>query len=192
MTSSACRSVRRLLASEAKLETRMIDATLDIGEQSISTTLSLVEPPPGHTSRPCRPCLAATYSTNSPSSWSIKTDRLLLLDESETEYISLQREVNNAMTGFGLVVQRPETWKGWIEKVQRASSAASPSSKGTRSMPGRTHNRQTGSAARLEEEILQSYPHIAPRLDIRMSADRRYKATGAKTVQDHLAHALTP
>ena len=28
-------------------ETRMIDATLDIGEQSISTTLSLVEPPPG-------------------------------------------------------------------------------------------------------------------------------------------------
>ena len=31
-----------------QLETRMIDATVDIGEQSISTTLSLVEPPPGY------------------------------------------------------------------------------------------------------------------------------------------------
>ncbi len=30
-----------------QIETRMIDATLDVGEQSISTTLSLVEPPPG-------------------------------------------------------------------------------------------------------------------------------------------------
>ena len=29
-------------------ETRMIDATLDLGEQSVSTTLPLVEPPPGY------------------------------------------------------------------------------------------------------------------------------------------------
>ena len=69
-----------------QIETRMIDANMEIGGQSISTTLSLVEPPPG--SFPTMPSLLgrdilywlALFMER-------KTDRLLLLDESETERI---------------------------------------------------------------------------------------------------------
>ena len=68
-------------------ETRMIDATLDIGEQSISTTLSLVEPPPGYF--PTMPSLLGRDILYELALFmERKTDRLLLLDESETEYAS--------------------------------------------------------------------------------------------------------
>ena len=70
-----------------QLETRMIDATVDIGEQSISTTLSLVEPPPGYF--PTMPSLLGRDIIYELALFmERKTDRLLLLDESETEYIS--------------------------------------------------------------------------------------------------------
>lgn len=68
-------------------QTRMIDATLDIGEQSISTTLSLVEPPPGQF--PTMPSLLGRDIIYQLALFmEHKTDRLLLLDESETEHIS--------------------------------------------------------------------------------------------------------
>ncbi len=68
-------------------ETRMIDATLDIGEQSISTTLSLVEPPPGQF--PTMPSLLGRDILYQLALFmEYRTDRLLLLDESETEHIS--------------------------------------------------------------------------------------------------------
>lgn len=70
-----------------QLETRMIDATLDIGEQSISTTLSLAEPPPGRF--PTMPSLLGRDIIYQLALFmEHKTDRLLLLDESETEHIS--------------------------------------------------------------------------------------------------------
>ena len=69
-----------------QLETRMIDATLDLGEQSISTTLSLVEPPPGYF--PTMPSLLGRDILYQLALFmERKTDRLLLLDESETERI---------------------------------------------------------------------------------------------------------
>ena len=72
--------------SEVRLETRMIDATLDIGEQSISTTLSLLEPPPGYF--PTMPSLLGRDILYQLALFmERKTDRLLLLDESETERI---------------------------------------------------------------------------------------------------------
>ncbi len=68
-------------------ETRMIDATLDIGELSISATLSLVEPPPGYF--PTMPSLLGRDILYELALFmERKTDRLLLLDESETEHIS--------------------------------------------------------------------------------------------------------
>ena len=69
------------------IETRMIDATLDIGERSISTTLSLVEPPPGQF--PTMPSLLGRDILYELALFmEHKTDRLLLLDDSETEHIS--------------------------------------------------------------------------------------------------------
>ena len=68
-------------------ETRMIDATLHIGEHTISTTLSLVEPPPGQF--PTMPSLLGRDIIYELALFmEYKTDRLLLLDESETEHIS--------------------------------------------------------------------------------------------------------
>ena len=68
-------------------ETRMIDATLNIGEQTISTTLSLVEPPPGQF--PTMPSLLGRDMLYELALFmEHKTDRLLLLDDSETEHIS--------------------------------------------------------------------------------------------------------
>ena len=68
-------------------ETRMIDTTLGIGEQSISTTLSLVEPPPGQF--PTMPSLLGRDILYQLALFmEYRTDRLLLLDESETEHIS--------------------------------------------------------------------------------------------------------
>ena len=68
-------------------ETRMIDANLHIGDQSISTILSLVEPPPGQF--PTMPSLLGRDIIYELSLFmEYKTDRLLLLDESETEHIS--------------------------------------------------------------------------------------------------------
>ncbi len=68
-------------------ETRMIDATLDIGEQSISTTLSLVEPPPGYF--PTMPSLLGRDILYELALFmEYRKDRLLLLDYSETEHIS--------------------------------------------------------------------------------------------------------
>ena len=68
-------------------ETRMIDATLDIGEQSISTTLSLVEPPPGQF--PTMPSLLGRDILYQLALFmEYRLDSLLLLDESETEHIS--------------------------------------------------------------------------------------------------------
>ena len=68
------------------LETRMIDATIDIGEQPISTTLSLVEPPPGQF--PTMPSLLGRDIIYQLALFmEHRTDRLLLLDESETEHI---------------------------------------------------------------------------------------------------------
>ena len=68
-------------------ETRRIDATLYIGEQSISITLSLVEPPPGYF--PTMPSLLGRDILYQLALFmEYKTDRLLLLDESETEYVS--------------------------------------------------------------------------------------------------------
>lgn len=68
-------------------ETRMIDATLDIGEQSISTTLSLVEPPPGQF--PTMPSLLGRDILYELALFmEYRKDRLLLLDDSETEHIS--------------------------------------------------------------------------------------------------------
>ena len=70
-----------------QLETRMIDATLDIGEQPISTTLSLVEPPPGQF--PTMPSLLGRDIIYQLALFmEHRTDRLLLLDESETAHIS--------------------------------------------------------------------------------------------------------
>ena len=68
-------------------ETRMIDATLLIGEQSISRTLSLVEPPPGQF--PTMPSLLGRDILYELALFmEYRTDRLLLLDESETEHIN--------------------------------------------------------------------------------------------------------
>ena len=68
-------------------QTRMIDATLDLGEQSISTTLSLVEPPPGQF--PTMPSLLGRDIIYELALFmEYRTDRLLLWDESETEHIS--------------------------------------------------------------------------------------------------------
>ena len=68
-------------------ETRMIDATLDIGEQPISTTLSLVEPPPGHF--PTMPSLLGRDIIYQLALFmEYRTDRLLLLDESETQRVN--------------------------------------------------------------------------------------------------------
>lgn len=68
-------------------ETRMIDATLDIGKQSISTTLSLAEPPPGHF--PTMPSLLGRDILYQLALFmEHKTDRLMLLDETETEHTS--------------------------------------------------------------------------------------------------------
>ena len=68
-------------------ETRRIDATLDLGEQSISTTLSLLEPPPGQF--PTMPSLLGRDILYELALFmEYKTDSLLLLDESETEHIS--------------------------------------------------------------------------------------------------------
>ena len=68
-------------------ETRMIDATLLIGEQSISRTLSLVEPPPGQF--PTMPSLLGRDIIYELALFmEYRTDRLLLLDESETEHTS--------------------------------------------------------------------------------------------------------
>ena len=68
-------------------ETRIIDATLDIGEQPISTTLSLVEPPPGHF--PTMPSLLGRDIIYELALFmEYRTDRMLLLDESETEGVS--------------------------------------------------------------------------------------------------------
>ena len=64
-------------------ETRAIDTNMEIGEQSISTTLSLVEPPPG--SFPTMPSLLGRDILYRLALFmERKTDRLLLLDESET------------------------------------------------------------------------------------------------------------
>lgn len=69
-------------------ETRRIDATLDIGEQSISTTLSLVEPPPGQF--PTMPSLLGRDIIYQLALFmEYRANRLLLLDESETKHISL-------------------------------------------------------------------------------------------------------
>ena len=69
-----------------QLETRTIDATLGLGEQSISTTLSLVEPPPGQF--PTMPSLLGRDILYQLALFmERKTDRLLLLDESETQRI---------------------------------------------------------------------------------------------------------
>ncbi len=68
-------------------EIRTIDATLDLGEQSISTTLSLLEPPPGYF--PTMPSLLGRDILYQLALFmERKTDRLLLLDESETEHIN--------------------------------------------------------------------------------------------------------
>ena len=68
-------------------EIRMIDATLDIGEQSISTTLSLIEPPPGYF--PTMPSLLGRDIIYQLALFmEYRRDRLLLLDESETAHIS--------------------------------------------------------------------------------------------------------
>ena len=68
-------------------ETRMIDATLDIGAQTISTTLSLVEPPLGHF--PTMPSLLGRDILYELALFMEYTkDRLLLLEDSETEHIS--------------------------------------------------------------------------------------------------------
>lgn len=70
-----------------QLETRMIDATLDIGEQPISTTLSLVEPPPGQF--PTMPSLLGRDIIYQLALFmEYRTDSLLLLDEPETSHIS--------------------------------------------------------------------------------------------------------
>ena len=70
--------------------------------------------------------------------------------------------------------QRPESWKGRIEK-RPGVLGGKPVVKGTRISVELITGRLEGGAT--EEEILQSYPHIA-REDI--EACRRYKATGAK------------
>lgn len=68
-------------------ETRMIDATLDIGAQTISTTLSLVEPPPGQF--PTMPSLLGRDIIYQLALFmEYRKDRLLLLEDSETEHIS--------------------------------------------------------------------------------------------------------
>ena len=68
-------------------ETRMIDATLDIGEQPISIALSLVEPPPGYF--PTMPSLLGRDILYELALFmEYRTDSLLLLDDSETEHIS--------------------------------------------------------------------------------------------------------
>ena len=70
-----------------QIETRMIDATLDVGEQSIFTTLSLVEPPTGQF--PTMPSLLGRDIIYQLALFmEYRTDSLLLLDESETEHIS--------------------------------------------------------------------------------------------------------
>ena len=72
-------------------QTRMIDATLDIGERSISTTLSLVEPPPGQF--PTMPSLLGRDIFYQLALFmEYNTDRLLLLDETETAHISFGGE----------------------------------------------------------------------------------------------------
>ncbi|MCY4654763.1 MAG: hypothetical protein OXC95_16565 [Dehalococcoidia bacterium] len=68
-------------------QTRMIDATLSIGEQSISTTLSLLEPPPGIF--PTMPSLLGRDILYQLALFmEYRSDQLILLDESETEHIS--------------------------------------------------------------------------------------------------------
>ena len=72
-------------------ETRMIDATLHLGEQSISTTLSLLEPPPGQF--PTMPSLLGPDIIYELALFmEYKTDRLLLLDESETQHTRFGRK----------------------------------------------------------------------------------------------------
>ena len=70
--------------------------------------------------------------------------------------------------------QRPEAWKGQIEKVPGVLGGK-PVVKGTRISVELITDRLEGGET--EEEILRSYPHIAPE-DI--EACRRYKATGVK------------
>ena len=68
-------------------ETRMIDASLQIGEHTIATTLSLVEPPPGQF--PTMPSLLGRDILYELALFmEYRTDRLLLLDDSETEHVS--------------------------------------------------------------------------------------------------------
>ncbi len=70
-----------------QIETRMIDAILDIGERSMSITLSLVEPPPGQF--PTMPSLLGRDIIYELALYmEYRKDRLLLLDESETEHIN--------------------------------------------------------------------------------------------------------
>ena len=70
--------------------------------------------------------------------------------------------------------QRPEAWKGQIEK-RPGVLGGKPVVKGTRISVELITGRLEGGAT--EEEILRSYPHIATE-DI--EACRRYKATGAE------------
>ncbi len=68
-------------------ETRMIDATLLIGEQSISRTLSLVEPPPGQF--PTMPSLLGRDILYELALFmERRADKLLFLDETETVHIN--------------------------------------------------------------------------------------------------------
>ncbi len=70
-----------------QIETRMIDATLDIGEQSIFTTLSLVEPPPGQF--PTMPSLLGRDILYELALFmERRADKLLFLDETETVHIN--------------------------------------------------------------------------------------------------------
>lgn len=72
---------------DGETQTREIDAALNIGEQSISRTLSLVEPPPGQF--PTMPSLLGRDIIYQLALFmEYKTDRLLLLDESEIQHIS--------------------------------------------------------------------------------------------------------
>ena len=68
-------------------ETRMIDATLDMDDHSIPTTISLLEPPPGHF--PTMPSLLGRDIIYQLALFmEYRTDRLLLLDESQTAHIN--------------------------------------------------------------------------------------------------------
>ena len=76
----------RIVGVGGQTETRMIDATLDIGEQSISMPLSLVEPPLGQF--PTMPSLIGRDILYQLALFmEYRSDRLLLLEESETAHI---------------------------------------------------------------------------------------------------------